>query len=150
MPRVVAPVRHLIAPPEDTRDVDLPADRLGRTRSKPRSRERLGRPQERLRRQARVVRALASRELALGDHDLDVGVEPTQRADEVLAARPGAEHHDALTSHHTERAGFEPATHLSARTRFPVALLRPLGHLSKRRQPSDGVRSGYVPAAAET
>ena len=29
-----------------------------------------------------------------------------------------------------ERAGFEPATHLAARTRFPVALLRPLGHLS--------------------
>src|SRR5207244_6438610 len=29
-----------------------------------------------------------------------------------------------------ERAGFEPATHLSARTRFPVALPRPLGHLS--------------------
>jgi hypothetical protein len=34
----------------------------------------------------------------------------------------------------TERAGFEPATHLSARTRFPVALLRPLGHLSRRRR----------------
>ena len=33
-----------------------------------------------------------------------------------------------------ERAGFEPATHLSARTRFPVALLRPLGHLSEERQ----------------
>jgi hypothetical protein len=32
-----------------------------------------------------------------------------------------------------ERAGFEPATHLSARTRFPVALLRPLGHLSAGR-----------------
>ena len=31
-----------------------------------------------------------------------------------------------------ERAGFEPATHLAARTRFPVALLRPLGHLSVR------------------
>src|SRR5438132_8787663 len=30
-----------------------------------------------------------------------------------------------------EREGFEPATHLSARTRFPVALLRPLGHLSE-------------------
>src|SRR5437870_1123745 len=30
----------------------------------------------------------------------------------------------------TERAGFEPATHLSAGTRFPVALLQPLGHLS--------------------
>jgi hypothetical protein len=38
-----------------------------------------------------------------------------------------------------ERAGFEPATDLSARTRFPVALLRPLGHLSKRRQ---GIASG--------
>ena len=32
-----------------------------------------------------------------------------------------------------ERAGFEPATHLSASTRFPVALLRPLGHLSAPR-----------------
>ena len=32
---------------------------------------------------------------------------------------------------HTERAGFEPATQLSPRTRFPVALLRPLGHLSE-------------------
>src|SRR5437870_5884240 len=32
----------------------------------------------------------------------------------------------------TERAGFEPATDLSARTRFPVALLRPLGHLSRK------------------
>ena len=31
----------------------------------------------------------------------------------------------------TERAGFEPATQLSPRTRFPVALLRPLGHLSR-------------------
>ena len=31
----------------------------------------------------------------------------------------------------TEREGFEPSTHLSAGTRFPVAFLRPLGHLSK-------------------
>src|SRR5688572_6476965 len=37
-----------------------------------------------------------------------------------------------------ERAGFEPATHLSARTRFPVALLRPLGHLSV--EPAEGGR----------
>ena len=36
------------------------------------------------------------------------------------------------TRRKAERAGFEPATHLSARTRFPVALLRPLGHLSGR------------------
>src|SRR6185312_7269954 len=42
----------------------------------------------------------------------------------------------------TERAGFEPATQLSPRTRFPVALLRPLGHLSEAvqgtRPPSRG------------
>src|SRR4051794_7096478 len=37
---------------------------------------------------------------------------------------------EARTCFKAERAGFEPATHLSARTRFPVALLRPLGHLS--------------------
>ena len=36
-----------------------------------------------------------------------------------------------------EREGFEPSTHLSARTRFPVALLRPLGHLSEREQGID-------------
>src|SRR5947199_4854491 len=41
----------------------------------------------------------------------------------------------------TERAGFEPATHLSARTRFPVALLRPLGHLSRRSSVSAFLRS---------
>src|SRR4029453_19453501 len=38
--------------------------------------------------------------------------------------------HDVVPKSEAERAGFEPATHLSARTRFPVALLRPLGHLS--------------------
>ena len=45
--------------------------------------------------QARVVRALATRELALDDRDLDVGVESPKRADEVLAARAGAEHDDS-------------------------------------------------------
>src|SRR5674476_1307458 len=29
-----------------------------------------------------------------------------------------------------ERAGFEPAVHLTAHTRFPSVLLKPLGHLS--------------------
>ena len=40
-----------------------------------------------------------------------------------------------------ERAGFKPATHLSARTRFPVALLRPLGHLSALRSGEGGIRT---------
>ena len=45
----------------------------------------------------------------------------------------------------TERAGFEPATRLSTRTRFPVALLRPLGHLSAQ---SDRVPDEKVEEAA--
>ena len=137
VPRVVTAVGDLVAPPPDAFDVDLPGDRFRRAGGEPGGREHLGRSQQRLRRQARVVRALAARELALDDRDLDVGVESPERADEVLAARAGAEHDDSSVGHQTERAGFEPATHLSARTRFPVALLRPLGHLSKRRQPSD-------------
>src|SRR3954452_23687692 len=43
-------------------------------------------------------------------------------------ARPAETHRWRRSE--AERAGFEPATDLSARTRFPVALLRPLGHLS--------------------
>ena len=133
VPRVVAPVRHLVAPPEHALDVDLSGHRLGGAGRALRGSHDLGRPQQRLRRQARVVGALAAGELALDDRDLDVGIETAQRPDEVLAARAGAQHDDASAGHQTERAGFEPATHLSARTRFPVALLRPLGHLSKGR-----------------
>src|SRR5215204_318157 len=48
---------------------------------------------------------------------------------------------DARSPIATERAGFEPATHLSARTRFPVALLRPLGHLSAVRSGEGGIRT---------
>ncbi len=48
-----------------------------------------------------------------------------------------------------ERAGFEPARHLSAPTRFPVALLRPLGHLSEDAQPTaDDVQRRARPARA--
>src|SRR5215471_12736538 len=56
-----------------------------------------------------------------------------------------------------EREGFEPSRHLSAPTRFPVALLRPLGHLSEAgnystardlvipRRDAGIVRPGYRP-----
>jgi hypothetical protein len=44
-----------------------------------------------------------------------------------------------------ERAGFEPATDLSARTRFPVALLRPLGHLSETASEYPGPGWGVEP-----
>ena len=54
-------------------------------------------PQQCLRRQARVVGALAACERTLDDGDPDVRIEPTQRADEVLAARAGAEHDDAAS-----------------------------------------------------
>jgi hypothetical protein len=46
-----------------------------------------------------------------------------------------------------ERAGFEPATDLSARTRFPVALLRPLGHLSETASEYPGPDLGGVSRA---
>src|ERR1700751_5185113 len=49
----------------------------------------------------------------------------------ILNRNPEAFNPGAPTSLVTEREGFEPSTHLSARTRFPVALLRPLGHLSE-------------------
>ncbi len=44
VPRVVAAIRDLIAPPEDTLDVDVARDRLGRSGSDARGCQRLGRP----------------------------------------------------------------------------------------------------------
>src|SRR5829696_6305436 len=49
-----------------------------------------------------------------------------QRSEEGSRGNPG------FPRAPTEREGFEPSTHHAARTRFPVALLRPLGHLSER------------------
>ena len=57
-------------------------------------RRELGRAQHRLRRHARVVRALAADEPALDERDLRVGVEPAEGADEMLAGRPSAEDDD--------------------------------------------------------
>ena len=59
----------------------------------------------------------------------------------VLAVRRGLVGETWFPPRVTERAGFEPATHLSARTRFPVALLRPLGHLSVLRSGEGGIRT---------
>ncbi len=75
MPRVVPPVRDLVAPPEDAFDGDLACDRLRRSGSEACGRERLGRPEQRLRRETRVVRAFPSSQLPLDDSDLSVGVE---------------------------------------------------------------------------
>src|SRR4029453_10443910 len=124
MPGVVTPVRDLVAPPEHALDVDLTGDGLGGPRRDASRCQHLRRPQQGLRWQARVVGALTSCELALDDRDLRVGIELSQGADEVLATRAGPEHEHPSVCHQAERAGFEPATHLSARTRFPVALLR--------------------------
>jgi hypothetical protein len=52
-------------------------------------------------------------------------------------------------SERTEREGFEPSTHLSAGTRFPVAFLRPLGHLSEGGQRSTGVTARSAGARPE-
>ena len=60
---------------------------------------------------------------------------------DLLAVRRGLVGETWFPPRVTERAGFEPATHLSARTRFPVALLRPLGHLSVLRSGEGGIRT---------
>ena len=53
-------------------------------------RGQLGRAEHRLRRHARVVRALTADEPALDERDLRLVVEPAEGADEVLAGRPSA------------------------------------------------------------
>ena len=64
------------------------------------------------------------RVVARADNHLVLGIQAVgQGVSELSAAF-------SLAVSVTEREGFEPSTHLSARTRFPVALLRPLGHLS--------------------
>src|SRR5580765_993648 len=55
---------------------------------------------------------------------------------QCCAARPAG----TRALREAEREGFEPSTHLSAGTRFPVAFLRPLGHLSGAAE-----RSGWGP-----
>ena len=100
VPGVVAPARDEVAPVEDLRDVELAPDRLRRAGRVPRGREHLARPQQRLRGHARVVRALAAGERALGDDDLHLGVEPAQGVDEVLAARARSEYdHRSIGTH---------------------------------------------------
>jgi hypothetical protein len=54
----------------------------------------------------------------------------TERTD-TTAALSDSEH-ACLVSFLAERAGFEPAMPVARHTRFPGALLQPLGHLSKR------------------
>ncbi len=49
----------------------------------------------------------------------------------------------ALGRSRTERQGFEPWSHLAAATRFPSALLQPLGHLSKNFKEIFGPRSCF-------
>ena len=88
---VVPVARHPVAPRPD-------AFRLRTLAVEPRrALERgaeLRRPQHRLRRHAREVRALAADEAALDERDLRLVVEPAEGADEVLAGRPSAEDDD--------------------------------------------------------
>jgi len=99
VPRVVAAVGHLIAPPQDPGDVDLSCHCFGSPGREPSRRERLDRTEKRLGRKAGVVGALAAGELVLDDDDLDVGVEPAERSHEMLAARARAEHDHTTSTH---------------------------------------------------
>ena len=92
----------LVAPREHRRDVE-PSARTPGTR--PHLAQQLGRSQQRLRRHARVVGALAADEVLLDDRDLEPGLaEPSGRD---LARRPGADHDDveAALGHRPSVAG---------------------------------------------
>ena len=82
-----------VAPGECRVDIDL-----GGCRRLPRSVNRLPWPEQRLGRDARVVRALASHQLALDDGDAQAPLGQRSRA--VLARRAPAEHdHVVVTAH---------------------------------------------------
>ena len=66
-----------------------------------------------------------------------LGAKKGARGGNLVSPHEASEPAPAGSRRETERAGFEPATHLAARTRFPVALLRPLGHLSETGQRID-------------
>src|SRR4051812_32833464 len=95
--RVVEVVDHLVAALEHGRHVERAAERLPRARHAPRLGQRLVRAQERLRRHAGPVGALAAHEPILDEGDL----EPVLReaAGRHLPRRPGADHHDIEAAH---------------------------------------------------
>ena len=94
---------HEVAPRERRLDVDL----RGRRRLA-RAVHRLARPQQRLRRDARPVGALAADQLALDDRDAQPAL--GQRAGAVLAGRAAAQHdHVVVVAHGDLRRVDEPA-----------------------------------------
>jgi hypothetical protein len=84
---------HEVAPRERRLDIDL----RGRRRLARRM-DRLARPQQRLRRYARPVRALAADQLALDERDAQPAL--GQRAGAVLARRAAAQHDDVVVVAH--------------------------------------------------
>src|SRR5262249_40694184 len=84
---VVAP-DDLVAPREDRGRVERGLHGAERTT---RRGDDLRRAQHRLRRHARPVGTFAADEPSLDERQLDVGVEPAEGADEMLAGRPSAE-----------------------------------------------------------
>ena len=94
---VVEVVDDLVAAGEQRGDVQLARGGLGRARDAARLRQRLGRAQERLRRHARPVRALAADLAILDDRHLEPALgEPPRRH---LAARARAQHHHVVAPH---------------------------------------------------
>jgi uncharacterized membrane protein YeaQ/YmgE (transglycosylase-associated protein family) len=99
LPAVVEAPDDLVARGEDGRRVELAGHRRRRARQAPRLGERLRGAQEGLRRDARVVRALAADQVLLGDQHLQARLRQAARGH--LAGGTGAEHdHVHLTFGH--------------------------------------------------
>src|SRR5581483_12335954 len=90
LPGVVPVARHPVAPRPHA--LGLRALRL-ETRCAIERRGDLRRAKHRLRRHACEVRALAAHEATLDKRQLDLGVEPAEGPDEVLAGGPSAQYH---------------------------------------------------------
>ena len=86
--------------------------------------------------------------LGLLELPADVGRDAYHSGRAASRRRAGSRTPSRNPARAAEREGFEPSRHLSAPTRFPVVLLRPLGHLSEaaKGSRSPAVRSGgYEP-----
>ncbi len=94
--RVVEVVDHLVAPRQHRGDIELALGCLGRPGDAPRLCQRLGRAQQRLRRHAGPVGALAPDQLALDESDFQAGSAELSRGN--LARRASSDDDDVHTA----------------------------------------------------
>ena len=122
LPRVVEVVDHLVAAVEDRLRVEVAAHRLGDARHAPRLGEQVGRAQQRLRRHAGVVGALAADQVLLDDRDLQAAVGEPPGADLARRRRRPARSRriPSRSSGHSSPTPYNRNAHSTGATGFDV------------------------------